>query len=484
MMNETTKKERARRLLERAIFAGLVAVTTLAVVPYGSVDPWWEGIFEAAVFALGALWMVEGALGGGGWFVAAHRVLLPLVVLLLFAVGQTFSYGVVRVAGVATRATLSADPFETVRFVLKLASLMLLAALWLRYTSSPRRLRALVLTVVGVGVASALFGIARQMMQTEDTLRLISPRLAANRDGYAQFINRNHFAFLAEMSLGAAMGLLVGSFKRRERLPLYVASALVVWAGIVMSNSRGGIVGMFVALAVVALLYFAYVRRTGETIEVHGGEAVRASQGAAAAGRSLVARVALAVGVLLLVSAGVLWVGGERLAERLETVATEVGARDAKVRWGDRRVEIWGATWALIRAHPLTGAGFGAYRAAITGHHDASGEMSLEQAHNDYLELAASGGVIGVALFAWFVFAFVRRARTGLGSHDFFRRAVCAGALGGLCAVAVHSLFDFGLHVTANASVLSALVAVAAVDGRVERRDGERVRRRRDARRL
>jgi O-antigen ligase len=478
-MNETTKKERVRRLLDRAIFAALVAVTTLAVVPYGSVDPWWEGMFEAAVFALGALWMVEGALGSG-WFVATHRMLVPSAALLLFAVVQTLSFGVVNVAGVATRTTLSADSFETVRFVLKLASLMLLAALWLRYTSSHRRLRALVLMVVGIGVASALFGIVRQVMQTEETLRLISPRLAANRDGYAQFINRNHFAFLAEMSFGAAAGLVVGSFKRRERLPLYFALALVVWASIILSNSRGGILGMFVVLTVVALLYFAFVRRTGETTEMHGDEAVRASAGA---GRRLVVRVGLAFG-LLLVSAGVVWIGGERLAERLETVATEVGERDAKVRWGDRRVEIWGATWALIRERPLAGAGFGAYRAAITKHHDASGEMSLEQAHNDYLELAASGGVIGVALVAWFVFAFVGRARVGLGSRDFFRRAVCAGALGGLCAIAVHSLFDFGLHVTANASLFVALVAVATADSRVERRDGERVRRRVFARRF
>ena len=136
---------------------------------------------------------------------------------------------------------------------------------------------------------------------------------------------------------------------------------------------------------------------------------------------------------------------------------------------------------AAVREHPVAGVGFGAYRAAITAHHDASGEMSLEQAHNDYLELPASGGIIGVGLVAWFAFAFFKRALLPLRATDPARRAACAGALGGVCAVATHSLFDFGLHVTANAALFAALVAVATIGSRAEQRRGARVRRSRSA---
>jgi O-antigen ligase len=94
--------------------------------------------------------------------------------------------------------------------------------------------------------------------------------------------------------------------------------------------------------------------------------------------------------------------------------------------------------------------------------------MSLQQAHNDYLELLASGGLLGAALFVWLVWLIVARARRSLRSPDSFRRAAAAGATGGLLAVAAHSLFDFGLHVIANAYVLAMLLAVVCAGARVE----------------
>ncbi|HEX8501814.1 MAG TPA: O-antigen ligase family protein [Pyrinomonadaceae bacterium] len=451
-----TPAERARHLLDRAIFLLLLALVFFAAVPYGSVDPWWEGAFAASAFGLGALWAVEGALGGR-WLVASHRLLLPPLALLLYAFAQTLPLpgAATTVAGVAAARTLSADPFETWRFVLKLASLLLIAALMLRYTASTRRLRALAGAVVVTGCASALFGLLWQSAPRE-TAEAISPRLASKLDGYAQFINRNHFAFLAEMALGACGGLLLDRRLRRAPRLAVGAAALVTWAGLVLSNSRGGLLGMFAGLALAALLYFSSAAAASrpDGLPAGGGHAKR---------RASLARVASAGVLLLTLLIGVAWVGGERLAGRLESLPGDVSTEASKVRWGDRRVEIWGATWDLIKERPFAGAGFGAYRAAITAHHDASGEMSLEQAHNDYLELAASGGLVATLLAVWAVALFVARAwPRGAESSG---RPLRLGALGGLAAVAVHSLFDFGLHVTANALLFVALACVAVVAG-------------------
>ena len=456
MKERVSKVERLRRLLDRAIFASLLALVVLVAVPYGSVDPVWEGAFGGAVFIVGALWMIEGA-AGGRWFVEGHRMLVPLVVLTVFAAAQSLPLlGVETVAGVEVRRAISADPIETVRAAMKLAALTLALALLLRYVSSERRLRALVWALVVVGVASALFGVARQTTRG-GAAEFFSQRLAANVYGYGQFFNRNHFAFFMEMALGAAAGLLVGA--RRERVLVYLAAALPVWAALVLSNSRGGILGMFALTAVAALVYFARVRRRRE----ESGRAEERSWGETLSNSFLFRAASLGV-LLTVVLAGVLWTGGERLASRLEALPSDVSAGQSKVRWGDRRVEIWGATVKLIRDYPLTGVGFGAYRAAVTKHHDASGEMSLEQAHNDYLELLASGGLVGAGLAAWFGFEFVRRARRRLRGRGLSRRGLCAGALAGLAAVAVHSLFDFGLHVTANALACVVLVAVATIE--------------------
>ncbi|HEX7176965.1 MAG TPA: O-antigen ligase family protein [Pyrinomonadaceae bacterium] len=480
-----TGAERARRSLDRFIFASLLALGFLVAAPYGAVDPWWEGAFEASVFALGALWMLEGMLAGGGWVVPEQRLLLPVIALILFAAAQTLALAPAReVAGVLVGASLSADTQETWRFVIKLAALALALALLLRYTSGARRLRALVHAAAGVGFLSAIFGVLR-LVGGRETVAFVSGRLAANRDGFAQFINRNHFAFLAEMALGVALGLLIHAARRRRRLPAYAALALTVWTALVLSNSRGGILSMFVALISTALLYTSPAAKEREASEsssavrreedeTHGGrDAQRSRRGRrrrgwrARAGRdSWVFKGALLASLLVVTLVGVLWVGGEKLAERIEALPTDVAAEGP--RWGDRRAEIWRAAWQLFLDHPLTGVGFGAFRAAVPTHHDASGEMSLEQAHNDYLELLASGGIFGAALFAWLIWMIVGRARRSLRSPDSFRRAAAAGAAAGLLAVAAHSLFDFGLHVTANAYVLVMLIAVVCAGARVE----------------
>jgi O-antigen ligase len=458
---------RVRRRLDRAIFRLLLVLLVAVAVPYGSVDPWWEGVATGAVFALGTLWMIEGALGGV-ILVEEHKTLLPLVALAMFALAQTLPLFSARtIAGVEVHTALSADPFETWRFALKLCALALYAALLLRYTSSARRLRAVVYTVLAVGLLSAMFGFARWAL-TKETLSAVSTRLAANLDGFAQFINRNHFALLAEIALGAALGLLFAVRRRRERLLVYVAAVLTLWVALVMSASRGGILGACAALATATLLYLSRVRTARR-----GDDEVRLASPRRVLTTWLV-RVALAASVVAFALAGVLWAGGERLASRLESVPVELGATPSRVRWGDRRTEIWRASWKLFTEHPLAGVGFGAYRAGITCCHDASGEMSLEQAHNEYLELLASGGVIAAALVVWQIVLFARRARLTLRSHDSVRRALAAGALAGVAAVAVHSLFDFGLHVTANAFLFAALAATVVAGSRADEAKGER----------
>lgn len=471
------KVEGVQRWLERTIYALLLALTALAAVPYGSVDPWWEGAFACAVFGLGALWMVEGALGGR-WLVEAHRMLVPLAALTLFAFAQAVPWGRTEAAGVEVWRTVSADPFETLRAAVKLAALVLAFALFLRFAAGERRLRALCCTLALVGAAAALFGILRQTTGGE-AVRLLSPRLAANPDGYGQFFSRNHFAFFAELSLGAGAGLLLGA--RRERVAAYLALVLPIWVGLVLSNSRGGLLGLCGLVTTAALLYLARVRRRGAG-EAVGGLAARSWRRVR---DSAVLRAGLAAGLVALTLAGVVWLGGERLAARLEEVPRELGGEATPARWGDRRTEIWSATLRLVGERPLAGSGLGAYRAAVTRHHDASGEMSLEQAHNDYLELAAGGGLIGVALFVWFVVLFLKRARARVGGPGRSRRALAAGALAGLAAVALHSLFDFGLHVTANALFCLALCALAASDTPAEQEarasERQRSRRRREA---
>jgi O-antigen ligase len=98
---------------------------------------------------------------------------------------------------------------------------------------------------------------------------------------------------------------------------------------------------------------------------------------------------------------------------------------------------------------------------AITAYHDASGSLTPQEAHNDYLELLSSGGLVGVALGVWFAVALIRLTGKNLKSADRFGRAARFGAVMGIAGVAVHSLVDFGLHLIANALVFVILIMIA-----------------------
>jgi len=90
--------------------------------------------------------------------------------------------------------------------------------------------------------------------------------------------------------------------------------------------------------------------------------------------------------------------------------------------------------------------------------------MTPQEAHNDYLELLSSGGVIGFALGVWFVVVVARRVRQNLVEDVSYMRAVRFGAILGIVGVAAHSLVDFGLHIIVNAVVFMMLIMFATTE--------------------
>jgi O-antigen ligase len=454
-------------ILERIIFYSLLVLILLAATPYGVVAPWRgavETIFACGVFALGILWMIEGTLSGA-WVSRPHLQLLPLITLALLAYVQTLPLlsAPPDMAGISSPLwrAISFDPYETRQMVLKLLAYALALGLLLRYTSNQGRLRVLVLFVIGVGVASAVFALLRQTTQ-RGAPDFLFPFVRLDR-GYGQFINRNHFAFLMEMALGLLLGLLAGGVVRRERVLLYLAAAIPLWVALVLSTSRGGILSMLCQLMLLALMFGAV--RSPKKVDAGNS---KASFGFVRIAQSHIFRLTLGAFLLAATLTGIVWVGGEQIVSRFETIQDEVSVEAPDAGFGVRRREIWGATWQMIKEHPLTGVGLGGYWTAIPQYHNASGRMTPQQAHNDYLELLAGGGIVGVLLGVCCVFLFIKLARASLRSTDRFRRAACFGSLVGLFGISIHSLFDFGLHIPVNALICLTLVAIATANVRAE----------------
>jgi O-antigen ligase len=115
----------------------------------------------------------------------------------------------------------------------------------------------------------------------------------------------------------------------------------------------------------------------------------------------------------------------------------------------------------MFRDHPIAGVGLSGYWIGITAYHDASGTLTPQEAHNEYLELLSSGGVIGFALGIWFAVAVFKRVRRNLKSSSKQQRALALAATLAIAGVAVHSFFDFGLHMLVNALIFVAVIAIA-----------------------
>ena len=444
-------KLRVARILGTTVFVSLLCLMVIIAIPYGTSQPWWIAAFVSLIFALAILWLVEGWISQS-WFADSWPLVLPAAALALFSFLQTLPrQQISNPSGISLAPwnAISADPYQTRFFVLVLLALTLAGVMLARYASSEKRMRIVINLVILVAVTSAVFGILRQTTQHSVGFGL---PLLVPESGYGQFINRNHFAYLMEMGLGLILGLILGGGVKRDQALIYFAALLPLWIGLVLCGSRGGLIAMMAQFVVAALLFSVVSRRRNSTEQQ--SKLLRLS-------RSLPVRVVLILVLVAGVAVGAIWLGGDQLATRIEQSRNELESDTSGLRQGVSRNEVWKATWRMFVAHPVLGIGMGAYWAAIPTFHDASGTMTPQEAHNDYLELLASGGLVGFGLGLWLAVVVVKRTRENLAARNRFRRAACFGAAIGIAGVAVHSLVDFGLHTIVNALVFTTLIVIA-----------------------
>jgi O-antigen ligase len=69
----------------------------------------------------------------------------------------------------------------------------------------------------------------------------------------------------------------------------------------------------------------------------------------------------------------------------------------------------WKETLRVVAAYPFTGCGFGAFGSAVTPFRQTAAILTLDYAHNDYLQFLAEGGIVPF-IFALIVCVIVIRA--------------------------------------------------------------------------
>ncbi len=446
---------RIAAFLNNVIFFSLLTIIALTAIPYGTVEPWLLAVSECLIFCLALLALIEAFIGRS-MRLGGLRLVAPLLALTLFILAQSLSwFPSPKTADLmASKFSMSADPYGSRLVVVKLLTLIVTALLLVRYTSTKRRLNILIGVVIGIGLASAIFGFIRWDFQQGPGFLL--PRLTTN-SGFAQFINKNHFAFLMEMTLGLSLGLMLEGIGRLRTRLVLIPLVGVFWVALISSNSRGGILASFGQLIFLFVLLDPIRHLTEKRAKSQGHRMPKLATG-------FVLRTTLIASLVLLFAYGVSWVGGEPVVNNFESMSTNWTQDMSGDKDNNSRRQFWAITWQLIKDHPLVGVGFGGYWIGITKYHQASGKFALQQVHNDYLEILASGGLIGGALVLWFIIAFICKAQSTFRSSEAPLRAARLGALTGIFGVFLHSFVDFGLHVTINSLIFVALVVIAIVE--------------------
>jgi O-antigen ligase len=168
-------------------------------------------------------------------------------------------------------------------------------------------------------------------------------------------------------------------------------------------------------------------------------------------GATVSARV-MAIAYLLAIGAvSVTWMGASTIATRFSDVDTTDAAR----------LLAWRDAVRVVKAFPLTGTGVNAYDAALLSYDSHMTEKFFGQVHNDYIQVAAEGGLlVGLPAIA-VVLAFVRAVRRRSRLDDIPGGWLRFGAVTGLIAIALQEAVDFSLQIPGNTVLFAAVAAIA-----------------------
>ena len=376
-------------------------------------------------------------LPGGRLILALHALVLaqlvpmPPAVLRVVSAGSFSFYNDHLLVPLTAWKPISVSPPDTLRGLAFLAGFSLLyVAVFRELAEGPWR-RRLQLSVVGAGVAITIVAFLQAASpEPHKIYGLWRPRW--DWAVFGPYVNRNHFAGYLVMAAPLAIGFALEAIsrlrsewvlRRRGWLLLgeregnaavqWSAVAMVIVAGLLASQSRGGVS----AFALAALVLPLASRRRRRT----------------------------ALGVALLVGLGVAWVG-------LGGVLSAFEVRGVRAS----RLDLWRDMLPMVPRFPVFGVGWNAFATAYPWYQTIWRTEWIGEAHNDYLQALLDGGLVGALLVAGLLVVALRGALARAP-----RSPIDLGLFGALLAFALHEVVDFNGQIPANAATWISLAALA-----------------------
>jgi O-antigen ligase len=348
-------------------------------------------------------------------------------------------------AGLFKWHPLSLDPALTaVGLALFAANALLMLGSACLFSRCGAREFAASLTIVGVVIA--LVGVVQQPLFNGKIYGFWTTVDGGNP--YGPFVNKNHFAGWMLLALPVTVGLLCGGVAHAMRGVRPTWRDRFLW----FSSAHASQLILIAAVAVVmALALVLTISRSG--ISAFVGAIVVTSGVVLSRQRGGVRRsVALAYLIVLLATA-IGWAGVNVIASRF-----------AAVRWSEfnERRGAWSDALDVAADFPLTGTGLNTYGVAMLFYQKHDLTRHYAQAHNDYLQLAAEGGMLvgvpAVVCVGAFVAVVRRRFVEETSTSAYWLRV---GAVTALMAIALQETVDFSLQMPGNAALFAVVCGIA-----------------------
>ncbi|MCA1623253.1 MAG: O-antigen ligase family protein [Acidobacteria bacterium] len=425
----------------------LCVILVFSVLAFGAVNTWALSILSFFAGLILIFWLTDAWLKKEFRF-STNALQVPLLGLILLGFIQLLPLRSSSVGGdllsVAAANLLSLAPSLT-RFVLiQLFVCFVFFAAALTFINDQKRLRKIVLTVIIFGSLMAFYGILQQLANVEEIYGLFPVKGAY---AFASFVNRHHFAGFMEMTIGITLGLLFGKDTKKDKQLLLIIATVVMGMAIVFTGSRGAMLGL---LGVLGFIIAANLLKKQTNEETSTGEKTKNySRNFALIGGGLT--------LILILFGSVLLLGGD------SSLLRGIGLQNPD-DVSNGRTHFWQIALKIFFDHPILGAGLDSFGVAFTRYDTWNGIYRVEQAHNDYLQILADGGIAGFTCVAAFIFLLFKKGfKTVSNATDSFQRNVAIGAMAGCFGILIHSFFDFPLRTTSNAFFFLTLAAVATV---------------------
>jgi putative inorganic carbon (HCO3(-)) transporter len=382
--------------------------------------------------------------------VARRAIIIPRLPLLLPLAVFTF----VLVASWFSALSLAASVKETLKWVQ-----ILLIYLFVGSTFNEKRVRSTITLILIAAVVAAMLGVYQFFGRVGPDGFLWHTPVGLFMRAYSTFQQPNPFGGYLGLVAPLAYALWITSFSSSERgaglisrsasgvwrlvttSSLYAAITALLVLSILMTWSRGAILGLVAAFIVINVQ------------------------------RSRRAAIIFFLIVLLLIGLGALQALPEAVTQRFvdflpflsipDVNTVEVNPTNFAIV---QRLAHWTAAWKMFEEHPWSGIGIGNYNIAYPGHAPPAWPDSMGHAHNYYLNIAAEAGLVG--LFAYLGLWIIILWRTWRSTYRLsgYALGIALGVLGVLVHFSVHNFVDnlyvhgMYLHIAILLGCLAALL--------------------------